>query len=83
MSDLVTQAINDAVIKEAKKHVDIDKLSKAVAAKFTKDFEKSLKTVQLVDESQLQDMMYDQIDWYKLSKSISKDINKVLAESFK
>jgi len=80
---LVDRALNDAVLKEAKKLIDITALAEQVADKFEKDFKASLKRTDLVDEDSLRDMMYDTLDWGKLSKAMSKRVNDNMQKAFK
>lgn len=70
-------------MKEAKKHVDVGKLAEQVAAKYVKDFTTALKKANLVDEDQLQDMVYDIVDWGKVSKAAEKKITDAVVKAFK
>jgi len=80
---LVDKVLNDAVLKEAKKLIDVTALAEQVADKFEKDFKASLKKADLIDEESLRDMMYDTLDWNKLSKVMSKRVNETMQKAFK
>jgi len=80
---LIDKALSEVVLKEAKKLIDINALAKQTADKFEKDFKSTLKNTDLIDEDTMRDVMYDILDWNKLSKLMSKHVSVAVEKAFK
>jgi len=78
MGNIVNNAIEAAIAKEAKKLVDIKGLAEKVAVQITKDIEKTIKKGELFDSDNFIECLTDHLDYYNLARMVSKDINKKL-----